>query len=109
MPPTLSFRMRLWLDLGYLRVAPRSVTADQLCRLVRPPASRIIRVKRRHVVENGLHDPPLGVHDVLASEQVTVAVHRVTEQPLVVRPVGGGLSGQHQFHVVARSEEHTYE
>src|SRR5450631_3698443 len=100
-PRALSFGGNFCFCRGHARITPRPILAYQLYGFVRPPASRSIGIKWRHVLENGLHDPPLSVHDVLAPEQIAVAMHRVTEQPLVRRTIIRGPGGEHQLRVVA--------
>ena len=44
-----------------------------------PPASLFIDDRRSDLVQNRIHDAPLGVDNVLATEKIPDAMHRVAE------------------------------
>src|SRR6266511_3269071 len=76
------------------RVGPAAVGAE-LVGLFRAPGARFVLVQRGGVTQDRFHHLPLGLHGVLAGEQLAVALQGVTEQPLVgwpvlPLPVGGG-------------------
>src|SRR6266511_3241830 len=68
------------------RVGPAAVGAE-LVGLFRAPGARFVLVQRGGVTQDRFHHLPLGLHGVLAGEQLAVALQGVTEQPLVGWPV----------------------
>jgi H+/Cl- antiporter ClcA len=65
------------------RVVPGLAAGNQAGRAGRAPAATSVRLDRYHVAENWLHDPPRRLDRVLAREQITFAVQRGSDQPVV--------------------------
>jgi H+/Cl- antiporter ClcA len=65
------------------RVVPGLAAGNQAGRAGRTPAATGVRLERYHVAENRLHDPPRRLDRVLAREQITFAVERRSDQPVI--------------------------
>ena len=59
-----------------------------------PQLPRLVFLDRRGICQDRLHDAPLGVDRVCASEQLVIAAHRVAEQALIWRHVRPGALHQ---------------
>ena len=84
-----------------LRIVPWAVRPDQLIGFLWSPASLFIDDRRSNLVQNRIHNAPLGVDNVLPAEKISDAMHRVAQQTLIGRHESRLLLGQDQLDVLA--------
>src|SRR5262245_55369214 len=83
---------------GDLRVGPAARGHDTLLDLGWPPRAGLVVVDRRARLQHRIDDTPRLFHVILAREQGGVALHRVTQHPLVgIHLVRVGVTGSHHL------------